>query len=499
VRVIEDQLTPSKTILNLSRLLETLDAEDLIVRVLGSSVRFVVTGVTDNSRDVDPGAVFVAIRGQHFDGNQFIGDAVNRGARAVVTDSPMGLELDGVTVIEVKDARAALAMLSHEIEGRPSDNMSLIGVTGTNGKTTTTWLVHHMLTEIGRKAGLIGTIECRIGTDVVPTRLTTPEAPALNRLLGKMVAAGCSAAVMEVSSHALSQKRVTGLRFTTALFTNLTRDHLDYHGTTTAYRQAKRSLFTGLAASATAIVNRDDPSANAIVEGTAATCLSFGTTDSATHRFNVIENRSDGLRLDIDGDTRRYQLIGGFNAYNLTAAYTVGVALGYARTDILDALETARPVPGRLEQFSFSRGVTAIVDYAHTPDALKNALTAIKDTAPAGSTLWCIFGCGGDRDPGKRPEMGSIAEAYADRVIVTSDNPRNEAPDAILDDIRDGMERPEEAEWIVDRREAIRFAGRSAASGDIVLVAGKGHEPYQVIGTKRIHFDDREEVERWFA
>jgi UDP-N-acetylmuramoyl-L-alanyl-D-glutamate--2,6-diaminopimelate ligase len=375
----------------------------------------------------------------------------------------------------------------------------MVGVTGTNGKTTTTWLVHHILTQVGRAAGLIGTIECRIGSTHTKALLTTPAAPELNEALSGMVDAGCSEVVMEVSSHALAQERVAGISFSVGVFTNLTRDHLDYHGTWTSYLDAKRSLFTGLSADATAIVNADDPASDRFTEVTKAQCVSFGTAGNSTHRFEIVDNRVDGLRVTIDGDTRRYRLVGGFNAYNLTAAYSVGVALGISETEVLDALETADPVPGRLERFTFDSGVTVIVDYAHTPDALKNALTAVKDIAPADATIWCIFGCGGDRDPGKRPEMGSIAEAYADRVVVTSDNPRNEAPDAILGDIEKGMERPEEAVWIADRREAIRFTGRSVASRDVVLVAGKGHEPYQIIGSNRVHFDDREEVMRWFG
>ncbi len=450
----------------------------------------------------------MAIEGAVYDGHRFIQDAIRVGASAVIcgrhpeldsVDAPDIATTARTPIIVVKNTRRALGLVAHTFWENPSHRLRLVAVTGTNGKTTTTWLVHHMLTQIGRTTGLLGTIENRIGTLSHTAGLTTPSAPELNEMLSDMVDAGCTEAVMEVSSHALALERTAGIRFSAGVFTNLTRDHLDFHGTWTNYLNAKKSLFDRLDRSATAIVNSDDEAAAQMVDSTTVHCTSFGSQGNPTHRFTVIENRVDGLCVNIDGDTRRFRLVGNFNAYNITAAYSVGVALGYRKSDVLDALETAEPVPGRLEQFNFESGVTVIVDYAHTPDALKKALTATKDIAPAGSTLWCIFGCGGDRDPGKRPEMGSIAEVIADRVIVTSDNPRTEAPEAILDDIRDGMERPDRAEWITDRRDAIRFAGRSVASGDIVLVAGKGHEPYQVIGINRIRLSDREEVKRWFG
>ena len=489
------------TIPHLSELISTLSEAGQLVDSSGQFENIEVTGVTDDSRRVEPGSMFVAVEGLAVDGHRFAATAVDAGARVVVCSKDLGslTASDDLAVIRVRDSRVALGLLSHTFQGRPSAHLRLTGVTGTNGKTTTTWLVHHMLTKLGRETGLLGTIETRIGTRAATASMTTPAAPDLNAMLAEMVDAGCTDAVMEVSSHAIAQERIAGLDYAVAVFTNLTRDHLDFHGTWSNYLATKKRLFTSLPSEATAIVNADDDSASKVVDSTKAHRVSFGRTGHPTHRFKIASNDTSGLSLAIDGDTRRYRLAGTFNAYNLTAAYSVGRSLGFERTETLDALETAEPVPGRLERFTFDSGVTVFVDYAHTPDALKNALRAIKDTAPAQTTLWCIFGCGGDRDPGKRPEMGSIAEAVADRVVVTSDNPRKEAPEAILDDIRDGMERPERAEWIVDRREAIQFVGRSAASGDIVLVAGKGHEPYQVIGTDRVHFDDRMEVRQWFG
>jgi UDP-N-acetylmuramoyl-L-alanyl-D-glutamate--2,6-diaminopimelate ligase len=486
-------------ITELGALVDRIEADGILVAVKGLTPGIHVSQVTDDSRTLQRAGLFVAVEGEVADGHRFIPEAIGAGAAAVICETLPESFPTEIPIILVTNARRALGLVAHAFWCDPSDKFRLIGVTGTNGKTTTSWLVHHMLTEMGRTAGLVGTIETKIGRSMHPASLTTPVATELNRTLSDMVVAGCSEVAMEVSSHALAQDRTAGLQFSVGVFTNLTREHLDYHGSWTSYLDAKAKLFSDLDPSATAIVNSDDEAAVQMVSSTAAKCASFGSHGAPTHRFKIIENKADGISVNIDGDTRRYRLVGDFNAYNITAAYSIGVALGFPGSTVLDALETASPVPGRLEQFNFESGVSVIVDFAHTPDALEKALTATKDIAPAGSTLWCIFGCGGDRDPGKRPEMGFIAEAIADRVIVTSDNPRTEAPEAILDDIRDGMEQPDRAEWIVDRRDAIRFAGCSAASGDIVLVAGKGHEPDQVIGTDRIHLDDREEVRRWFG
>jgi UDP-N-acetylmuramoyl-L-alanyl-D-glutamate--2,6-diaminopimelate ligase len=404
-----------------------------------------------------------------------------------------------VPVIKVSNSRLALAVLSHQILGSPTDTLRVVGVTGTNGKTTTAWLIHHMLTQMGRETGLLGTIESRIGSRRHVATLTTPGPVELSSVLSEMVSAGCTDCVMEVSSHALAQHRVAGIRFSAAVFTNLTRDHLDYHGTFDAYLKAKKVLFDGLRSGSPSVYNADDPSGERLVADSVGPRWSYGRAHGADHTFKVLESGLHGLRLELDGEARSFNLVGGFNAYNLTAAYTLGLAFGYKKSTILDALESARPVPGRLEQITFSSGVTAVVDYAHTPDALKNVLEAVRRAAPPTSKLWCLFGCGGDRDRGKRPLMGEIAERLADRVVVTSDNPRTESPEAILDDIRTGMVNPDAAVWIADRRDAIRYVAAHVGHLDTVVVAGKGHEDYQVVGKEKIHFDDREEVRRWFS
>jgi len=463
---------------------------------------FLIDHLAHDSRKVGASGLFVAIRGEKTDGHLFIDKAVNNKAIAVVCEV-MPVEVPrrfpGITFAQVHDARAALAELAAAYYGDPSRALTLIGVTGTNGKTTTASLVHHLLTTLGEKAGLIGTIEYRFGGVPVAATHTTPDALDLNRMLHQMVEAGCTACAMEVSSHALAQQRVRALAFDVGLFTNLTRDHLDYHGTFAAYLNAKKRLFDGLPAGATALYNLDDPAGSKVVANTTARVRSYGDSDAADVRLEVIENGLRGLRLRLDGRARTFRLVGRFNAYNLAAAYSAVRALGYEREAILDALAEAPPVPGRFEQFAFDDGATVIVDYAHTPDALENVLHTIRRSMPEAAALWCVFGCGGDRDATKRPLMGALAERYADHVIVTADNTRTEPLAQIMNDIRAGMHHPGAARWIDDRRAAIEAAARDAAPGDVVLVAGKGHETYQVIATQKRPFDDREEVKKFFG
>jgi len=481
----------------LHTLVETLGAARLIRGLKGPTDQE-IGAVSDDSRVVTRGSIFVAVSGAEADGHGFVASAIERGASTVVVERDVPVPPE-ISVIEVTDSRRALAILSHHVAGSPSQRLRIVGVTGTNGKTTTAWLVHHMLTQAGRETGLLGTIESRIGAKRAVASLTTPGPVELSNTLSDMVDAGCTDCVMEVSSHALAQHRVAGLRFSAAIFTNLTRDHLDYHGTWDAYLNAKKSLFDGLDSSAAAVYNVDDPSALRIVDDCKATRHGFGRRPEADHVFEIVASDLRGLRLRVDGQDQSFQLVGEFNAYNLTAAYTLGRAFGFSPSHVLGALESARPVPGRLEQMTFDNGVTAIIDYAHTPDALINVLESVRAASRPSSRIWCVFGCGGDRDRGKRPQMGAIAERLADVVVVTSDNPRREDPSAILDDIRKGMQRPDDAHWIVDRREAIQFAARNTQPDDTVVVAGKGHEAYQVVGRDRIHFDDREEVKKWFA
>ncbi|MFB6271324.1 MAG: UDP-N-acetylmuramoyl-L-alanyl-D-glutamate--2,6-diaminopimelate ligase [Salinibacter sp.] len=461
-----------------------------------------ISGLTDDSRDVEPGGAFVAVRGVDADGHSFIDMAVDNGARLVVCEAVPDRARErfpGTVFARVLDTRMALAEAAAAWYGDPADDLRLVGVTGTNGKTTVAYLVHHLLGVLGTKAGLLSTIEVRTGAETTKMNLTTPGPLALHRTLRKMVDAGCAACAMEVSSHALDQKRVHGLDYEAALFTNLSVDHLNYHGTLEAYRAAKKRLFDGLGPEATALYNADDEAGPTMVADTDASGVSFALDGEADVEVSVVESRIDGLCLRIDGHERGFRLAGRFNAYNLAAAYGIGTALSFAPNAVLDALSEAPPVPGRFEPLRFADGTTVVVDYAHTPDALENILQAVRATMPQDATLWCVFGCGGDRDPSKRSTMGRIAEQRADRVIVTSDNPRTEEPVAILRDIRTGVRRPDAMRWIVDREEAIQAAADAAAPGDVVVIAGKGHETTQTLGTDTRPFDDREMARRYFG
>lgn len=461
-----------------------------------------VDHLTDDSRAVEPGGAFVAIRGTEADGHSFIDNAIANGARLVVCEAvpdAVRERFPAVVFATVSDTRVALAEMAAALYGDPADALRLVGVTGTNGKTTVAFLVHHLLEALGETTGLLSTVEVRMGTETAKPDLTTPGPIELQRTLRRMVENDCTACAMEVSSHALDQKRVHGLDFAVGIFTNLTADHLDYHGTPRAYLQAKKALFDGLGPDATTLYNADDEAGAQMVADTEATTVSFALDHEADIQPEIRESRVEGLRLAIGGRERTFRLAGRFNAYNLAAAYGAGRALGHDAEPVLDALAEVPSVPGRFEQLSFEEGATVVVDYAHTPDALENVLRAVRDTASDGATLWCVFGCGGDRDPSKRGTMGRIAEQMADRVLVTSDNPRTEEPEAIMEDIRRGVDRPDEMGWIVEREEAIRAAAEQAEPGDVVLIAGKGHETYQTIGTDTRPFDDREMARKYFG
>ncbi|MFO8098949.1 MAG: UDP-N-acetylmuramoyl-L-alanyl-D-glutamate--2,6-diaminopimelate ligase [Salinibacter sp.] len=462
----------------------------------------VIDHLTDDSRAVRPGGTFVAIRGVSADGHSFIDNAVQNGVRLVVCEAVPGdvrTRCPGTVFAHVTDTRTALAELAAARYGDPAEALRLVGITGTNGKTTVACLVHHLLTALGHSAGLLSTVEVRGAGPDATAALTTPGPLALHRLLRRMVDRGRRTCAMEVSSHALTQKRVHGLDFEAAVFTNLTADHLDYHDTVAAYRDAKKRLFDGLRPGATALYNADDEAGAAMVADTEASTVSFALDRPADIAVTVRAQRLDGLRLAIDGHPRRFRLAGRFNAYNLAAAYGVGRALDHDAGPVLDALADAPPVPGRFEPLHVGDGPTVVVDYAHTPDALENILRSVREAAADEADLWCVFGCGGDRDRGKRPEMGRIAERLADRVVVTSDNPRTEAPEAILDDIRAGVEQPEALRWIVDREAAIRAAADGASPADVVVIAGKGHETTQTIGTDTRPFDDRKMARKYFG
>ena len=483
----------------LSRLLQT---SGLLQELQGPHITTSIERPANDSRKVGPNDVFVAIKGEHFDGHLFIEKAVKNGAIAVVCEvmpEEALTRFPGVAFLRVNNARAALSELAAQHYEYPSRSLDMIGITGTNGKTTTAFLIHHMLNALGHPCGLISTVEYRIGSQIQEASHTTPDTLELNRMLKDMHNQACSACVMEVSSHALSQDRVRAIDYAVGVFTNLTQDHLDYHGTMDAYLEAKKILFDGLAPDATAVYNQDDPHGARIVADTSAATLSFGLFSKADIQAYVVKNALWGLELEIEGTIERFQLVGQFNASNLLAAYAAGRALGYKKPELLGVLSSAPPVPGRFEILKVQGNRYVVVDYAHTPDALENVLRTIRDTMRPDASLWCIFGCGGDRDASKRPIMGRIAEQHSDRIIVTSDNPRTEDPERIIEDIRTGIAQPEQALWITNRREAIQKAAELSAKGDVILIAGKGHETYQIIGTETTPFDDKKEAIQAFS
>ena len=484
------------------RLVDLLQQESLLIEAQGPKHIPNIERPANDSRKVGLNDVFVAIQGESVDGHVFIEKAVKNGAIAIVCEAmPEGASqrFPGIAFIQVDNARAALAVLAAHHFGTPSDHLHMIGVTGTNGKTTTAFLIYHMLSTLSAGCGLISTIENRIGSTVKAATHTTPDALDMHALFQEMVEAQCSACAMEVSSHALSQERVRTINYASAIFTNLTQDHLDYHGTMARYLAAKKRLFDDLSPNATAIYNTDDPAGQQLVTDSRGQKISYGLHTSADFTGRLQANELGGLVMEIEGRASRFKLVGLFNAYNLLAAYAAGRSAGYAREQVLEALSMAPPIPGRFEILHVSKARYVIVDYAHTPDALENVLRATRQTMSPDANLWCLFGCGGDRDQQKRPLMGQIAEQLSDRIIVTSDNPRTEDPEHILHDIRQGMSSPETALWITNRREAITEAAEQSANGDVILIAGKGHEPYQVIGTEQLPFDDREEAIKAFS
>jgi UDP-N-acetylmuramoyl-L-alanyl-D-glutamate--2,6-diaminopimelate ligase len=495
--------------MTLSRLLEGVPVSKMFQTVFGQMVvthEIEVTGIHYDSRRVGLGNVFVAIKGGTTDGHRYITDAVTRGAKIVVVEDDTAMPDSffmhtGVVKVVVPDTRKALAQMAANYFDHPSRKLRLIGVTGTNGKTSTTYFIKSILEAHGEKTGLIGTIEYRIGEEVLPATHTTPESLELQRLLAHMVERGCSAVAMEVSSHALALQRVHGINFRAAIFTNLTQDHLDFHGTMEEYFRAKKMLFDGLSSDATAITNVDDPRGKAIVADTQGRVLTYGTTPAADVRASDVSVSLAGSQFTVTYQQQaravHMPLIGRFNVQNALAAYAVGVALGIDREQIAAGLGRVTAVPGRFQHIVSPDGWIAVVDYAHTPDALANCLRTIHDIMNAGRRghIITVFGCGGDRDKGKRPLMGRVATELSDITVITSDNPRSEDPEAIVREIQAGCLADKTVYTEVDRRKAIAFALGLARAGDVVLIAGKGHETYQIIGDKRVHFDDREEVE----
>ncbi len=462
-----------------------------IDRIEGST-NTAVERVAFDSRQVIAFTLFVAVRGTQTDGHAFIAKAIEGGACAIVCEEMPAELKEGITYVRVADAAAALGILAANFFDHPSKRMRLVGVTGTNGKTSVATLLYRLFRALGKKSGLISTVEIRIGQKTVPSTHTTPDAVRLHELMAEMVEAGVTHCFMEVSSHSVVQERISGLRFTGGVFTNITHDHLDYHGTFAAYIKAKKRFFDQLPATAFALVNADDANSGVMVQNTRATKRSFAVRAMADHHARVVENQLTGLHLSIDGHDLYARLVGEFNASNLIAVYATAVLLGEAPLDILTALSDLEPPRGRFQVIRSASGVLGIVDYAHTSDALKNVLDTINEVCRGDERVITVVGCGGDRDRTKRPEMARIATLLSAHVVLTSDNPRSEDPMAILDEMRAGVPAGDQGRVFVnaDRREAIRQAVGMAKPGDVVLLAGKGHETYQEINGVKHPFDD---------
>lgn len=461
-----------------------------------------IAGVKIDSRQVKPGCLFVAIKGTQVDGHRFIGKAVELGASAILCETLPETLANGVTYVQVKSTEAAVGPVATLFHGDPTARLKLVGVTGTNGKTTIATLLFNMFRKFGHRCGLLSTVCNYIEDEAIPASHTTPDAIELNELLGRMAAAGCEYVFMECSSHAIAQKRIGGLRFAGGLFTNLTRDHLDYHKTFENYRDAKKAFFDSLPKQAFAITNADDKNGLFMVQNTKAQVKTYSTRTLADFRARIIECHFEGMYLDIDGREVGVQFIGKFNVSNLLCVYGAAVMLGKQPEDILLIMSTLKSVSGRLEPVRSPEGVTAIVDYAHTPDALENVLNAIHEVLDGKEgKIITVCGAGGNRDKGKRPLMAQEAVKQSDRVIITSDNPRFEEPQDIINDMLAGLDQRQmkKVVSIVDRREAIRTAIMMAQAGDVILIAGKGHEDYQEIKGVKHHFDDREVVREIFA
>ena len=461
-----------------------------------------IKGVNIDSRKIENGHLFIAMKGTQVDGHKFIDKAIVLGATAILLeDMPETLE-DKVTYVQVKSTEEDAGKVATLFYGDPSKKLKLVGVTGTNGKTTIATLLYEMFREFGYKVGLLSTVCNYIDDKAIPADHTTPDPIELNRLLGDMVAEGCEYAFMECSSHAIHQRRISGLDFTGAIFTNLTRDHLDYHKTFENYRNAKKMFFDDLSKNAFAITNADDKNGMIMVQNTKATIKTYSIKRMADFRAKILECHFEGMYLEIDGKEVGVQFIGKFNVSNLLAVYGAAVMLGKKPEDILVALSTLKSVNGRLEPIQSPEGYTAIVDYAHTPDALENVLAAIHEVLDTkGGHIITVCGAGGHRDKGKRPLMAQEAVKQSDTVILTSDNPRDEDPQAIINDMLAGLDTKQKKKVlnIVDRKEAIRTAAMMAKKGDVILVAGKGHENYQEINGVKHHFDDHEVIREIFG
>jgi UDP-N-acetylmuramoyl-L-alanyl-D-glutamate--2,6-diaminopimelate ligase len=470
-------------------------SKELILEIQGDN-NVPISGLTFDSRAVAQGNLFFAIRGALADGHKYIDSAITKGATAIVCEEfPQTLNPE-VTYIKVSNSSEVMGKVAASFFNHPAKRIKLVGITGTNGKTTTVTLLFRLINSLGGKAGLISTVQNQIGDKIIPATHTTPDAIELNRLLDQMANEGCSHCFMEVSSHAIVQRRIEGLEFTGAIFSNITHDHLDYHKTFSEYIKAKKLFFDNLSSKAFALTNVDDRNGMVMVQNTKAKINTYSLRSMANFRCKIIEQQTHGMLLSIDNTELWSRLIGNFNAYNLLAVYASAILLDFDKQEVLTALSNMGAVNGRFENIIASNGVMAVVDYAHTPDALENVISTINTIRTEGCRLITVVGAGGNRDKSKRPIMAQVSVGGSDLVILTSDNPRNEEAVDIIADMKKGVEPSSVGKvlTITDRREAIRTACILANPGDIVLVAGKGHETYQEIKGVKHHFDDKEEV-----
>ncbi|MGN0224488.1 MAG: UDP-N-acetylmuramoyl-L-alanyl-D-glutamate--2,6-diaminopimelate ligase [Prevotella sp.] len=460
-----------------------------------------ISGIAIDSRKVQKGYLFIAMKGTQVDGHQYIGKAIELGATAILAEEEPTTQTERVTYIIVASTENVVGNVATTFYGKPSEHLRLVGVTGTNGKTTIATLLYNMFRKMGHKVGLLSTVCNYIEDEAVPASHTTPDPIELNSLLARMVDAGCEYAFMECSSHAIHQKRIGGLKFAGGIFTNLTRDHLDYHKTFQNYRDAKKAFFDALPKDAFVVVNADDKNGMVMVQNTKAVVKTYSTRAMADFKARILECHFGGMYLEIDGREVGVQFIGKFNVSNLLAVYGAAVMLGKEPEDILVVMSTLKSVNGRLDPIQSPEGWTAIVDYAHTPDALENVLNAIHEVLSGKGHVITVCGAGGNRDKGKRPLMAQEAVRQSDKVVITSDNPRFEEPQDIINDMIAGLDKEQmkKVVCIVDRREAIRTASMMAGKGDVILIAGKGHEDYQEIKGVKHHFDDHEVVRELFS
>ena len=473
------------------KLLKDILYKSRITEVRGST-NIAVESITMDSRAVKPFCLFVAVKGVTTDGHAYIENAIKSGAVAIVCETIPAEVNDAITYVQVSNSAEALGYIAANFYDNPSEKLKVVAVTGTNGKTTTATLLYRIVRKLGYKAGLLSTVVNRINDKEVPSTHTTPDAISLQKLMSDMVEAGCEYCLMEASSHALHQHRITGVNIKGAVFTNITHDHLDYHKTFNEYIKAKKILFDILPSSAFALINHDDRHSEIMIQNTKAKAKTYALQSMADYKTKILENSFSGLHLSIDQQELYTRLIGDFNAYNILAVYAACIELGFDKMDVLTAISTVEAPEGRFEYFTNADNITAVVDYAHTPDALKNVIETIQNIRTGNERLITVVGCGGDRDRTKRPVMAKLAAELSDQAILTSDNPRSESPESIIEEMRTGLDPIllRKTLSITDRMEAIRTACSLARPGDIILIAGKGHEKYQEINGVKHPFDD---------